>query len=793
MTDAVVVISNRKNGRDEPHKAGVQDEGGSIIARLEKIFFLLLALCPFALGAVFAFVNMTGGWARFSERRDYAFYRIFEYGFSFLPGGFLAGVLVVVSLTVARRFARDYESRRELFRDTIWLFLLSFGLRALFFLAFGVGMGNSWDPLWSWERACGLPVSDNRHVLFPAWMNFAFLMKVFVSLFGNHFNLFQFMETVWGGVGSVAVLLLAREISRSRRWSVAAGLLHALSPNGIVYLTAGATPEHAAAPLFSLSAWLFLRSVMYSESLRRVLLFSLFAGLCLGLGDAIKPFFPVFFPAVVIFSAYVALSASMGRRRAAMLRGCLAVLVLLATRCVICSAVTSASERAFGCRLSRSDSEPHFLCVGLDRWGEGMTILARHAQDYRLARLAGVPREKAAAAAFKTLKEDWRGHLGEIPYFLFKKTIWAWQEDVQAFHYYWWNQSRGYAVSSWARKALPAICKYGASAALVYYFIVMVLACLFSVRTAFSASSAERQWRMLPGLIVMGFFCLMLLSESQGRYKCLIVPFVTTFAACAFQRRCFPVLHVKDIGDARDRLCVVMPVYNEREAIGPVLEKWVSAFDALGLEYVIRPYNDGSRDDSLDVMRAMARKLNSDGRIRVDVRDKPNGGHGNTILTGYREASADGFSWIFQIDSDDEMGPERFSDLWKRRNDFDFLLGTRDGRVQPLSRKMVSFVSRLCVRLFYGKSVWDVNTPYRLMRVSAFRDFYFAISLTTFAPNVILSGLAARHGLRSFEIRVPQHNRTTGEVSIKRWKLLKCAARSFWQTVVFSFSSGDRS
>ena len=89
--------------------------------------------------------------------------------------------------------------------------------------------------------------------------------------------------------------------------------------------------------------------------------------------------------------------------------------------------------------------------------------------------------------------------------------------------------------------------------------------------------------------------------------------------------------------------------------------------------------------------------------------------------------------------------------------------------------------------MFYGKSVWDVNTPYRLMRTAAFRDFYGRIPLTTFAPNVILSGLAARHKLRCHEIRVPQHDRTTGTVSIKKWKLLKAAARSFLQTMAFSF------
>jgi glycosyltransferase involved in cell wall biosynthesis len=233
---------------------------------------------------------------------------------------------------------------------------------------------------------------------------------------------------------------------------------------------------------------------------------------------------------------------------------------------------------------------------------------------------------------------------------------------------------------------------------------------------------------------------------------------------------------------ACERLCVVMPVYNEQDAIGAVLEKWDAALNALGVSYEIRPYNDGSKDDSLNVMRRVAASHRA-----IKVVDKPNGGHGNTVLTGYRDAARDGFDWVFQVDSDDEMGPERFNELWRRRRDFDFLVGTRDGRVQSLSRKIISFVSRLCVRLFYGKGVWDVNTPYRLMRVSAFRDFYSSIPLTTFAPNVILSGLAARHGLRCFEANVPQRDRTTGEVSIRKWKLFRAALKSLWQTVWYAY------
>lgn len=227
-----------------------------------------------------------------------------------------------------------------------------------------------------------------------------------------------------------------------------------------------------------------------------------------------------------------------------------------------------------------------------------------------------------------------------------------------------------------------------------------------------------------------------------------------------------------------------MPVYNEEAAIPAVLEKWTKVLDRTGIDYVIRPYNDGSKDSSLNVMRKFAAEKRT-----IDVRDKSNGGHGHTILTGYRDAISDGFDWIFQIDSDDEMGPDKFPELWAKRTNFDFLVGRRAGRQQTLPRKIISFISRMTVRLFYGKSaIWDVNSPYRLMRVRALKDVISTIPERTFAPNVIITGMAARLKLRAFEMSVPQHDRTTGEVSIKKWKLLKAAAKSLWQTVSFAYS-----
>lgn len=231
-----------------------------------------------------------------------------------------------------------------------------------------------------------------------------------------------------------------------------------------------------------------------------------------------------------------------------------------------------------------------------------------------------------------------------------------------------------------------------------------------------------------------------------------------------------------------EKLAVVMPVYNEEGAIGAVIEKWATELDKLQIDYNIFAYNDGSKDNTATILEEIAKK-----QPKLIVVNKENSGHGPTILKAYRDNAAK-YSWIFQMDSDDEMEPEGFAAIWEKRNDYDFLVGIRDGRLQQLPRKIISFVSRLCVKIFYGfNGIWDVNSPYRLMRSEIFADLFNKIPEDTFAPNVIVSGFVARKKLRFYEAHVPCRLRQTGEVSIKKWKLLKAAIKSFWQTIIFSF------
>lgn len=230
-----------------------------------------------------------------------------------------------------------------------------------------------------------------------------------------------------------------------------------------------------------------------------------------------------------------------------------------------------------------------------------------------------------------------------------------------------------------------------------------------------------------------------------------------------------------------ENLAVIMPVYNEEEAIEKVIKKWSNELNKLEIDYKIFAYNDGSKDNTAKILEELMAKNSN-----LIVVNKENSGHGTTILKGYKE-NARNYTWLFQTDSDDEMSPEHFHLLWEKRADYDFLIGERNNRIQTKQRKIISKISRFCVKKFYGKSIWDVNSPYRLMRAEKFIELFDSIPQNTFAPNLIVSGFVAKKKLKFFECQIPCKPRQTGEVSIKKIKLLKAAIKSFWQTIAFSF------
>jgi glycosyltransferase involved in cell wall biosynthesis len=221
-------------------------------------------------------------------------------------------------------------------------------------------------------------------------------------------------------------------------------------------------------------------------------------------------------------------------------------------------------------------------------------------------------------------------------------------------------------------------------------------------------------------------------------------------------------------------LFIVMPVYNEQSCIQAVVDSWLAQLSHLGLRHTLCVLNDGSTDGTARILK--------DYGTSIELVEKPNSGHGPTLLAGYSRGVRRA-EWVFQTDSDGEIGPESFSDLWERRGQRDAVIGTRTGRPGPPARQMLSLASRLLVHALFGAAVTDVNCPFRLMRSEVLASLLDSIPPDTFAPNVLLSAALCSRHYRVENVPVASHPRLAGQSSLGSRRLVASALLALSQTL----------
>ncbi len=205
-----------------------------------------------------------------------------------------------------------------------------------------------------------------------------------------------------------------------------------------------------------------------------------------------------------------------------------------------------------------------------------------------------------------------------------------------------------------------------------------------------------------------------------------------------------------------------MPVYNEQVTVSSVVEEWCHQLDACGMRYTLVAINDGSKDQTPQVLETLQAKWGE----RFEVVHQKNVGHGQSALNGYRLAIARGVPWVFQIDSDGQCNPRYFPEFWENRESYDVISGYRATRDDGFRRVIVSVVLRWFILLVFRTNCPDANVPYRLMRTSAIEPLVKKIRPTFSLANVGLAVLVARAGLKSKFISISFRARQGGEPTV---------------------------
>lgn len=190
-----------------------------------------------------------------------------------------------------------------------------------------------------------------------------------------------------------------------------------------------------------------------------------------------------------------------------------------------------------------------------------------------------------------------------------------------------------------------------------------------------------------------------------------------------------------------DSLYIVIPAYNESENIRQVIDDWYPIIEehSGGGRSRLIIIDDGSKDDTYRIMMEYAKD-----RPLFTPLQKPNSGHGATVLYGYHYALEQGADYVFQTDSDGQTLPSEFAPFWDSRESFDMVIGWRKGREDGLSRIFVTKVLKYVIYLCFGVFVTDANTPYRLLKAETLRRYISIIPKDYNLSNVILSVIYAR-------------------------------------------------
>lgn len=209
-------------------------------------------------------------------------------------------------------------------------------------------------------------------------------------------------------------------------------------------------------------------------------------------------------------------------------------------------------------------------------------------------------------------------------------------------------------------------------------------------------------------------------------------------------------------------LLVVLPVFNERESIRHVFDSWLPVLEQVVGNYRILAIDDGSSDDTLEILQ----DIQATTAGKIEVRSRPNRGHGQTCIEGYRTALERSIPYILQIDSDGQSDPRFLQSFWKQRTRFDVIYGKRR-RLDGVFRVIASFTLRGLLRLIENVNCTDANVPYRLLNSrSCEKEIRFIPGDVSLANVALAVALKRNPDLRHGEIPIDFPPRFGGEPSV---------------------------
>jgi len=208
-------------------------------------------------------------------------------------------------------------------------------------------------------------------------------------------------------------------------------------------------------------------------------------------------------------------------------------------------------------------------------------------------------------------------------------------------------------------------------------------------------------------------------------------------------------------------LSIVVPCYNEEDVIDIFLQKIFVVFEKLGKSYEIIFVNDGSRDNTLEILKEKAKERDD---VRV-ISLSRNFGKEAALSAGLDMSKGE---VVVPIDVDLQDPPELILDFVKKYEEgYDVVVGKRVDRTTDTNAKRIS------AELFYKmhNKISDIEIPhnvgdYRLMSRRVVEELKKLPETQRF-----MKGIFAWLGFKTAVVEYKRDERAAGNTSFNGWKL----------------------
>ena len=207
---------------------------------------------------------------------------------------------------------------------------------------------------------------------------------------------------------------------------------------------------------------------------------------------------------------------------------------------------------------------------------------------------------------------------------------------------------------------------------------------------------------------------------------------------------------------------IVIPVYNEEQSLPELLRRTEAACAKLNHDYEIVLVDDGSRDDSADILQSAAER---EGSHVVAVILNRNYGQHAAIMAGFEQSTGD---LVITLDADLQNPPEEIPRLVEKAAlGFDVVGTVRSNRQDSAWRRWPSKLINLAVKRSTGVAMNDYGCMLRAYRRSVVDAMLACRERSTFIP--ILANSFARH---TTEVLVEHAEREHGDSKYSPMRLV---------------------